>query len=287
MYFSSWPSVASFKHVVKRGEGVGLLSPCCLSKFFQQELLGFLEFLWKWAQVPGFPAVLTTSGGDFLEASLSPACATWDPSHHLEAIGWPFLLAGADGLVPRLGKGGLNSPWSSGWLCVELGSMFCWSLICPCCSGLQGMEDHFLVYTFITRLQGGKRTTDWRAPGQTHLLSGSLSRESRNVQGDFLPFVHTAIWQGASDQGWDKKMRLKSDACFWLFPNISLGDGGRQGSSMDTPVRKLPCLSRTGPDGRALWESGGGWLYLLFPSGTVQKFWCCWWQLRSEVQNPS
>lgn len=191
-------------------------------------------------------------------------------------------------VAPRPGKWGLNSPGGSGRLCVELESIFRWSLICPCCSGLQGMEDHFLVYTFVTWLQGGKRATDWRAPGQTQLLSGSLSHgESRNVQGDFLPFVHMGIWQGASDQGWDEKMRLKMSACFWLFPAISPGKWRQARELQGYPGLK----TRWSQQNWAWWvgtvRKWRGWLYLLFPSGTVQKFWCCWWELRSEAQNPS
>lgn len=99
---------------------------------------------------------------------------------------------------------------------VQLKGIFYWFLICHCCSGLQGVEDHFFIYAFIIWLQTGKPTTDWSALGETLLLPGSVSHgESRNVQGDFLPFVHALIWQGCwggrvvRKQGLDEKMRLK------------------------------------------------------------------------------
>lgn len=183
MCLNGWPEVASLKQAVERGGEAGFLSPHCLLRFFNKNFLGPSRSSWRWAQVPDFSAGLAESWGSFHSCCADPCLTAWVSSSQLGLTAWPLCQE-------RRARAQFSMRPGKAVCIVQKHTPM--SLICHCHSGLQGMEDHLLVYTFTTWLQRGKPATDWSASGETQLLPWSASHgESRNVQGDFC---HLSIW---------------------------------------------------------------------------------------------
>lgn len=130
-----------------------------------------------------FTQVLVYFHGGFFDSCL----CSLSSSHLFWGHGMYPYMACVEGSTPVVGA----------QFSKKLGRHFiskcCCSSTCCCCSGLQGMEDHFLIHTIIW-LQRRKLAIGWSSPGEIKLLSGSVPYgEPRNVQGEYLQFIHTLI----------------------------------------------------------------------------------------------